>query len=136
MDERIKEPDRFGCAACWPDSAAVAWRAAGELVTRARLVDESHFIVSLRQCPACGQSFVSVFTEMIDWADGDDPQFRSLLPVTPEEAASLSATPDGEIESRLEAMAPRRRSLRWDFPKGVDQPRVSWGQGGRVGPHD
>ena len=32
-------------------------------------------------CARCSQGFVSVFTKTIDWEDGDDPQFWTLLPI-------------------------------------------------------
>jgi hypothetical protein len=46
--------DGFGCARCYGDDAAVrAFYGPGfEIV--AFIVDEFHFIVSLRRCPACG----------------------------------------------------------------------------------
>ncbi len=33
----------------------------------AKLVDESHFDISILACPVCGQRCVSIFTEMIDF---------------------------------------------------------------------
>jgi hypothetical protein len=54
--------------------------AAKEAIRKAQhiagLVDESHFIVSIRRCVRCGQHFLIMFCERIDWADGDDPQTR------------------------------------------------------------
>jgi hypothetical protein len=54
----------FGCASCWPPTAADAWEARSTLTHVAELIDESHFHVMILACPRCSQNFVSVFTEM------------------------------------------------------------------------
>jgi hypothetical protein len=127
--------EKFGCEACWPASAEAAETASRSLVREAGLIDESHFIVSLWSCGACGQRFVSVFTEMIDWADGEDPQYRTVLPITEAEARTLKRSGSALTESELNSLAPKRRSLYRDHPK--DKPvRIAWGTGLCVGPHD
>jgi hypothetical protein len=122
-----------GCNLCWPDHAEDAW----ESQTRVRgksLIDESHFHVTILACSACRQQFVSVFTETIDWADGEDPQYWSLMPITPTEAVILTRdTPD---ETALQKLGSDRRALERVFDKDDPQPRVFWGRGLRVGPHD
>src|SRR5690242_10499318 len=65
---------RFGCERCWPESAEAAYGALGTLTIDAELIDESHFRVTIRSCPDCGQQFVSVFAETVDWEAGEDPQ--------------------------------------------------------------
>ena len=87
-DRELRE---FGCVRCWPADAEAAWEARRALARSAELIEESHFHVMLLACPACDQRYVSVFTETIDWADGDDPQHWSLLPVTAAEAAELTS---------------------------------------------
>jgi hypothetical protein len=123
-----------GCRVCWPPSAEAAWAARGALERRARLIDESHVDVSLLRCPDCGQDYLSVWTEQIDWAGGEDPQSSTLLPLTPAEAAGLAAggPPD---EDALEAFGSGRRSLRREHPSD-GAPRLFWGRGLRVGRHD
>ena len=123
-----------GCPQCWPDDADAAWAARRALLPAATLVDESHYQVRVLGCAACGQRFLSVFTETVDWADGEDPQHWSMLPVDHDDLLALlrDGVPD---ESALAALAPRRRSLQRDFPKG-GAPRCAWGVGLRVGPHD
>ena len=64
-----------GCKRCWPSSADAAWKARDGLKLSAELIDESHFHVMILACPQCGQQFISVFTEMIDWINGDDAQY-------------------------------------------------------------
>lgn len=77
----------FGCAECFAEDAERAgrWRLQGVC----ELVDESHFGVAIRQCPACGQRFVTIFTEFVDWVDGDDPQYWDRVPVTQAEAERI-----------------------------------------------
>ncbi|MFZ9635016.1 MAG: hypothetical protein ACO3EK_14405, partial [Alphaproteobacteria bacterium] len=83
--------DGQGCAACWPEDAAAAWKARDRLGADASVVDESHFIVRILACSACGQRFATVTTEQVDWKDGEDPVQRILIPVTPAEAAAVAA---------------------------------------------
>src|SRR5579862_2189069 len=106
--------DEFGCLCCWPPSAEAAERARLTLTTQVELIDESHFHVTIRACPRCSQRFVSIFTETIDWADGDDPQYISMLPITPDEAAGLIRQNGDLTETMLNALGPHRRSLHYD----------------------
>jgi hypothetical protein len=101
----------------------------------ADLIDESHFHVTIRQCPACSQSFVSIFTETIDWADGEDPQYWTLMPLTPREAADLTRQGGAVTEAALTGLGPGRRSLHHDHPKGAEA-RSYWDTGIQVGWHD
>jgi len=125
----------FGCDACWPADAHAAWGARARLSRVSALIDESHLIVTILACPRCAQRFVSVFTETIDWADGDDPQYWTLLPIAVDEAEDLVQRAASLNEASLNALGPERRSLRRDIPKGAP-PRVFWGSGILVGPHD
>jgi hypothetical protein len=132
-DER--STDDFGCARCWPPEADDAWNARRTLTWAADLIDESHFHVMVLVCPSCGQRFVSVFTETIDWVDGDDPQDWTLLPITTEEADDLALQGASLSESTLNGLGPGRRSLRRDYGKGA-QPLSVWSTGLYVGHHD
>lgn len=122
----------FGCDTCWPDNAEQAWINHASLDITRRLVDESHYIVKLHQCPHCQQAFVSVFSERIDWIDGEDPQDRQVMPLTSDEYQVLQHAPDDQA---LYELAPQRQSLHWQFPKGAD-PRVAWSHGLHRVPHD
>jgi hypothetical protein len=123
------------CPACLPPQAEDAWNGVGELTIDARLIDDTHHIVLLRSCPACGQRFVSVFAELIDWADGEDPQFWTVLPITEQEAASLSAADEAGVISMIYGLGPDRRSLSHDHPKGEDA-KSFWSTGIKPRPHD
>lgn len=128
--------DGFGCTQCWPADAAAAAQVRQVLARQERLVDESHYGVSILGCPHCNQRFVSVFTETIDWEDGEDPQASTLLPLTEAEAADLVLRRSSLSEGDLNALAPQRRSLLSDFPKGATASLVFWGTGLLVGRHD
>lgn len=134
MDDTAKRPAAAGCAACWPEDADAAWDAHGELTAEARLVDESHYDAALLRCPACGQRFASVFTERIDWVNGEDPQFTVVLPISEAEATALAAAGAG-LDAALNALGAGRRALRHDFP-GDGSPANFWGTGLVVGWHD
>jgi hypothetical protein len=103
--------EAFGCPNCWPSSANSAWDAYLSLSTEVELVDDVHFMVKIRSCAECRQRFVAVFTETIDWIDGEDPQFWTVLPITKEETATLSQS-KSTITSVLKSLAPQRRSFR------------------------
>ena len=134
MTERMRTQE-FGCDLCWPADAGAAWGARDGLSRRNELIDESHFIVTILACRRCGQRYVSIFTEVIDWADGNDPQSWTLLPITEAEAGDLIRRKVSLNEMSLNALGRDRRSLLRDHPKD-GPPRVSWGSGIFVGPHD
>jgi len=135
MSEEHVSPERFGCERCWPEDPEAAWVARRGLAREADLVDESHFHVMILACGSCGQRFVSVFAETIDWIDGDDPQYCTVLPLTPDEVDALPQGPESQIETRLNALGADRRCLMHDYPKGGPS-RTAWGVGMLVGPHD
>lgn len=126
----------FGCKRCWPSIADAAWEARKGLTQVAEMIDESHFHVMILACPSCAQRFVSIFTESIDWKDGDDPQYSALLPITEAEAVDLVRRRDSLTEATLNALGPGRRSLQRDYPKEATKPSNYWGTGILVGPHD
>ncbi len=133
-NDRLKES--FGCKGCWPSSADAAWGARGLLRSEEELVDESHYYVMILTCSACSQRFISIFSERIDWVDGDDPQYWTVMPLTQQEAADLSCRRGSLSEGELMSLAPDRRSLRRDYPKGADKPSVFWATGVWFPAHD
>jgi hypothetical protein len=132
-DDAAKES--FGCGSCWPPGADAAWKERATLTQTAELIDESHFHVMVLVCPRCTQSFLSVFTETVDWEDGDDPQFWTLMPITSAEVADLIGRGGSLTEADLRSLGPGRRCLRRDHPK-ASTPISRWGTGLFVGPHD
>ena len=125
----------FGCELCWPAGAGAAWEARDGLTRLKELIDESHFIVAILVCPRCDQRYVSIFTELIDWEDGEDPQYWTLMPITEAEANGLIQQETSLNKISLNALGHGRRSLRRDHPK-AGPPRVFWGSGILIGPHD
>lgn len=123
-----------GCSTCWPSSADAAWETFHSLETDIELVDESHLMIKIRSCRKCAQQFLSVFTETIDWEDGEDPQYWAVIPLTPAEVEQF-ASKSGIDEATLVALPGTRQSLRHDSPKG-DGPRSYWSIGIAIGPHD
>lgn len=121
-------PAIFGCPNCWPADPEAAWKARAGLAGVAGLVDDSHLIISILACKECLQRFLSAFEEEVDWADGDDPQYWTLLPLTNDEVASLLPPAPAPTSAQLNALGPGRRSLRRDYPKG-DVQRVYWATG-------
>jgi hypothetical protein len=126
MTSESEDSPRYGCATCWPESADLAWEARQRVKFETNLVDESHFSMSILRCPECRQAFLSVFMESIDWADGDDPQYLSVMPLEDLELKHLTSTPVSMHD--LKSMAPDRRSLFRASPKGVVQSN-SWASG-------
>ena len=124
-----------GCDHCCPPSADAAWAARARLKHTAELIDESHYHVTMLACQQCGQQFLSVFTEMIDWSAGDDAQYWTLMPVTEGEAADLARRGHELTEAEIGSLGVGRQSLFRDYPSGKE-PSVHWGTGTAVGPHD
>ena len=83
-------------------------------------VDDSPLIRRLLRCADCGQLYFYEFYEEVDFDDGEDPQYRSYIPATDEDAAATLAK---MMPFELLAFSPR---LQRDFPKGAEQPSVCW----------
>ncbi len=60
--------------------------------------EDSHLIRKLKKCKTCGQLFFYEFYEKIDWVGGNDPQYRTWIPVADQATAdSLSKLAPIEI---------------------------------------
>ncbi len=117
----------FGCPQCFGPDPEAAWQ--HKLKPRSELIDESHFGVTLGCCPACNQTFVSIFTEFVDWIDGDDPQYWDRLPLTAAEADALALQSAAVNLKQIEEFGRDRRRLKVDYPKGAPR-RIAWVTGG------
>lgn len=128
------------CACTGPDAEA-AFDAIRAGPTVLRLIDESHLIVRLVRC-RCGRGYLSVFTELIDWAGGDDPQRRVYTPLDEQELLHLLAlAAKGEVDEQdlLNAAGawPARRLLERDWPSGAATHDFRWRTGAvAIAPHD
>lgn len=128
-----------GCSKCYDKDPVRAWDLFKNTVTLESLINESHFSIRIRQCRACDQKYLAVFTETIDWQDGQDPQLWSIVPVAPDEIAVLinagSDDSDVSLVRSVENAVMERQSLCLDWPKGSDQ-KIFWRKGIIVGLHD
>jgi hypothetical protein len=117
----------FGCDACYGAHPEAVWEHFGDGVDPGpTIVDDSHFIVRIVRCRLCSQAFVRIFTEFVDWAGGDDPQYITIMPVTDAEAAALA---DGVIPVlRAGKLGAGRRHLMSDWPSGHER-RLAWATG-------
>ena len=124
------------CPHCSPADPAAAFGVLRDLPVAERLVDESHFGLSVRRCTRCGAAWLAVFTELIDWNAGDDSQAWICAAVTDDEIQRLRAAGEDERERELVAMNLSRRHLAWVHPRGSSE-SVSWRDGPVViFPHD
>ncbi|WP_370967590.1 hypothetical protein [Amycolatopsis sp. cg9] len=116
----------FGCARC---SGADALTALAFCTTRLRethrLVERSHFGISLRECPECGQAFAAIFTEFVDWKGGEDAQYFDFVPLTATEVTSLAAQGSRVDLAELGALGSVRRRLSSSWPTGEEK-RIGW----------
>ena len=119
---------QFGCPVCRPETAEAAWEATRKLEPRHKLVDESHYTLRVRGCPACGQPFLSVFTELVDWEGGDDSQGWVVIPITPEEEADLLAGKYFQKDHLIYEIGEDRPSVWRICPRGAEC-YIRWGAG-------
>ena len=120
--------DAFGCEHCYGAAAEAMW---GSLLNFARihvLIDDSHLIVSIRVCPMCRQQWLQVFTELIDYEQGDDSQAWCLVPITPEESNRLLQQGSDVKMAGVQALGADRRYLIVVHPRGQSR-HISWTTG-------
>ena len=119
----------FGCARCYGKDALTALAfCTTRLRETHRLVERSHFGISLRECPECGQRFVAIFTEFVDWTGGEDSQYFDVVPLTGAEAEKLAAQGKDVDLDALGALGSTRRRLASDWPTGAGK-TISWKSG-------
>lgn len=121
---------RMGCPTCWPESARQASDALGSLKPVRVIVDDSHYRLVIEGCPQCGQKFIYVMTELIDWAGGDDPICRQRTPITGDEARAILDLDEASAEALAFTVGggDGRTSIVEDWPKGED-PSYYWAKG-------
>jgi hypothetical protein len=134
QDKPIPSPTPCACIGEDAAFAIEAMRRDAKVVET--LVDESHFMVSLVRCNACGRVFLKIFTELIDWSGGDDSQAWMYVPIDAVEAHKLREAGPAIDDRFLLSMNINRRFLSRVYPRGME-PRVTWGTGPLVVlPHD
>ena len=111
---------------CLGDDCVAAKEALRAAQHTIELVDESHFGVSIERCVRCGQHFLTLFCEMVDWADSDDPQVWVAVPVSEDEVEKLrTADVAADENAILKIIANDRRFLLHDMPKGAPD-KLAW----------
>lgn len=119
--------DPQGCE-CTGADAALAKPVIRRGPRLARLVDESHFGVSLQQCGRCERRFLTMFGERVDWIDGDDPQTWIAVLVSDAEAARILDTAPIDEDTLAQLLPGPRQMLYHDMPKG-DGEVLAWRTG-------
>jgi hypothetical protein len=114
----------FGCAACFQGDASAIWTAR-PFESRILLLDDSHFSIHIMQCRHCGQRCVKIFTEFVDWSGGDDAQYWSLIPLSPDETQHFADQGVTVNIRQLEAISAGRPILQASFPTGKDS-SIRW----------
>lgn len=83
-------------------------------------VNDDHWFRKLLKCNECGQMYFYEMVEEIDWVHGNDPQYRTYIPVESEgvarEMSSLS-------KQELMNCFPR---LHHDWPSNAKRPKTYW----------
>jgi hypothetical protein len=83
-------------------------------------LDESHDRRCLLKCKTCGQLYFYEFHEEIDWTGGNDPQYRTYIPVETREEIETLLNSSG---FGLLKFSPR---LQYDLPRDAPSPKVFW----------
>ena len=116
----------FGCRRCYGEDPQTVWAYyEGGLVVEQELVGESHFLVQLRRCEECGQQFVWIFGEAVEWEGDEDAQRREIVPVSGVEAEAA-----GTLDyPSLAALGLGRRYLETEWPTDSADASVEWSTG-------
>ena len=109
--EQMPDAAAKACEACGNEDPAKALAAGYGFV--ASVVDDSHFRLQIKRCERCGREFLFVFTEIIDWENGDDRQYFDLMPLTGEEVQTLVRLGEGVSLDELMRWSETRRVLQW-----------------------
>ncbi len=74
------------------------------------LVDESHWIRHILRHKECGQLYFKELYEEIDWADGNDFQYRTYIPIEVKDIEEIS-------KSGLFRIGTFYPQIRYDYPR-------------------
>jgi len=112
-------PSCLTCRSGDGEHDAKAWK------VEALCVDECHLSVAQVRCPVCGCRALSIWTELIDWDDGDDSQASIIVPV-PADVPLDSASPleEAQVSDLLKRIGPCTFLVR-SSPRG-SRGRADW----------
>jgi hypothetical protein len=124
-------PAVFGCGRCADDDpeAAHSYHRSGAVPSSDTLVEKPHFRISIARCAACGQEWVTVFTEDSWFHGGGDAMLTNSVPLTAAEAQLLRGQGRGVDFGRINGLGRDRRRLVWDWPADAS-PHTYWAVGG------
>lgn len=95
----------------------------GPLIRTAVYYDDGHLIRALLECTLCGQHYYYEFREEIDWAGGNDPQYRTYIPIVNDPAAIEALNRLDSME--LLTLRPRLQDD-WGSDEAVKPGRLIW----------
>jgi hypothetical protein len=84
---KLSPPEQ--CHLWQKDSLVVADLSMDDFTIVEDICDDEHDIRKLLQCNQCGQRYFYEFHEEIDWVNGNDPQYRTYVPVQTDEEIRL-----------------------------------------------
>lgn len=85
------------------------------------LIADSHFDLRIGRCGNCGQHYVEIFTEFLNWGGRDDSQYGDTLPVSDQEAATFLAQGSNVDLRQIQELGEHRLRLKWDWPAEENQ---------------
>lgn len=122
---------RPGCALCGSLDAKTAWASLHTLHV-ASPVREVHFGIDVKRC-TCGQPWVVMFTERVDFRDGNDDQTWLAMPVTDAEASVLTTCDPSRVSQGVAELGRNRRFLLRSNTSNT----IAWRDSGfAIPPHD
>ncbi|TVR41890.1 MAG: hypothetical protein EA402_12560 [Planctomycetota bacterium] len=91
-----------------------------------RPIDESHFMVSMLRCPACGRRALAIWAELIDWHGGDDSTASLIIPVPQDHALDPTLITDEKAVERLLSSLGPCPHLATTHPRGESASPWTW----------
>ena len=132
-----KTPRRRSAKPCARCASGNATYDAGAWVLDHRLIDESHLMVSAMHCRGCSHHAIKIWTELIDWTNGDDSSASLIVPLpagTAVDQASLGS--EFAVRALLRRLGPCPYLITC-HPSGGDASPWRWCSGvPSVLPHD
>lgn len=118
-----------GCGKCNAEDPEAAYAALSDSPRIDALISRAHFDIELLRCESCGQPWVYVYAEFVNFAGDEDPDYRDYVPISEEELRELTSLEDRSydaITTRVKSLAEGRTRLQADWPVGADGLRPRW----------
>ncbi len=82
--------------------------------------EDDHMSRRLVKCRRCSQLYFYAFDEEVDYKGGEDPQYRTWIPV---ESADEAAKLRGQSRMQFVKFSPR---IDYSWPSDLENPKISW----------